>query len=149
MVARRWREREMLLKAWVEIDDRGREYLERAGTGVVSAVVPVGVADPEGGHALTRVEIQCDPPRGPDRAIRYSAHPVVGQGPMPEAALGAQGTGARVSWTVHWHRHDWIPAGLPISALNLGTDARCILVSLVPVLAPTTESVAALATDMR
>lgn len=124
------------MKAWVEIDDRGREYLERAGTGHVSAVVAVGVADPDGSHAFSRVEIQCDPPRGRSRAIRYSAHPISADDAMLDIATASQRDGFRIAWAIQWHRHDWIPAGLPVTALNLGTDARCILASLAPVLAP-------------
>ena len=41
---------------------------------------------------------------------------------------------ARPGKTPHgqWHRHDWIPADLPISSLNLATDATCVLAGLAP-----------------
>ena len=119
------------MQTWVAPDDRGRQYLVRTGTGVVTAVTPVGIVGPDGHHPLYRVEIQCDTPRGRPRAIRYSVHPLVPSGgAVYNAALEAWEQVWPVGWTVEWHRHDWIPDDLPIGALDLVTDARSVLVGL-------------------
>jgi hypothetical protein len=125
------------MQTWVESDDRGRQYLVRTGTGVVSAVTAVGIVGPDEGHTLYRVEIYCDAPHGRPGAIRYSAHPLVVDGDrLHVAALEALEQVWPVSWTVQWHRHDWIPDDLPIGALNLVTDARSMLVALDQVILP-------------
>lgn len=124
------------MQSWVETDDRGRQFLVRSGTGVVTAVVPLGF-DPEAGSTFFRVEIYCDAPHGRPGAIRYSAHPVVESGhPLHRAAVEALDEVWPVAWTVAWHRHDWIPAELPIGSLNLSSDARSVLVVLDRVVVP-------------
>lgn len=125
------------MQAWLETDDTGRQFLVRTGTGVVTAIVPVGVAGPDDTHALYRVEIYCDAPHGRPGAIRYSTHPLVSSGdPLFAVATRALDDVWAVEWTVQWHRHDWIPADLPIASLNLATDARAVLASLDRVLVP-------------
>lgn len=125
------------MQAWLETDARGRQYLVRSGTGVVTAIVPVGETDPEGAHALYRVEIYCDAPHGRPGAIRYSAHPLVSSAdPLYEVACRALDEVWAIEWTVQWHRHDWIPDALPISSLNLATDARAALTELEAVVVP-------------
>lgn len=125
----------MRVRAWIEHDEQGREFLLRTGRGVVTAVAPVGIVAPDGEHTLYRVEIAVEPTPGRARAIRYSVHPILrADDPMFGTAILAWDTSAPVAWTVAWHRHDWIPADLPVTALNLVTDARCLLgeLSLVP-----------------
>jgi hypothetical protein len=127
----------MVMQAWLEDDAQGRQFLVRTGTGVVTAVVPVGMGDDEGAHALYRVEIYCDSPHGRPGAIRYSAHPLVpSDDPLYAVARRALDEVWAVEWTVQWHRHDWIPADLPIGSLNLATDATAVLVSLDQVVVP-------------
>lgn len=119
------------MQAWLQIDDRGREYLVRTGTGLVTALVPVGVVAPDGRHAFWRVEIYCDAPPGRAAAVRFSTHPLVAaEGPLFEAAEAALREVWPVVWSAQWHRHEWIPAELPITALDLSNDARCLLVAL-------------------
>ena len=125
------------MQAWFETDASGRQYLVRTGTGVVTAIAPVGIAGPDDTHTLMRVEIYCDAPHGRPGAIRYSAHPLVSSSdPLLRVARTALDEVWAVEWTVQWHRHDWIPADLPISSLNLATDARAALVGLDRVLLP-------------
>ena len=64
------------MQTWVETDGQGRQYLVRTGTGVVTAVVPVG-SEPDLDATFCRVEIYCDAPHGRPGAIRYCAHPLV------------------------------------------------------------------------
>jgi hypothetical protein len=124
------------MQTWVEVDDRGREYVVRAGTGVVTAVVPLGEEAPAGGSFL-RVEIYCDAPHGRPGAIRYSAHPLVVSGtPLHRAAVEALTEVWPVAWTVAWHRHDWIPDHLPIASLSLASDAVATLTALDRVVVP-------------
>jgi|JI10StandDraft_1071094.scaffolds.fasta_scaffold25405_6 hypothetical protein len=125
------------MQAWVEADERGREYLVRTGTGVVTAVVPVGIVGPDDRHTFFRVELYCDAPHGRPGAIRYSAHPIVAaEDEGCRTALAALNDVWPVVWTVEWHRHEWIPAELPIASLNLVTDARCVLAALDRVVVP-------------
>jgi hypothetical protein len=124
------------MQTWVETDGQGRQYLVRTGTGVVTAVVPVG-GEPDREASFSRVEIYCDAPHGRPGAIKYSAHPLVETGhPLHRAALESLDQVWPVVWTVEWHRHDWIPGDLPIASLNLGTDARSILAALDRVVVP-------------
>jgi hypothetical protein len=125
------------MQTWVDVDIRGRQYLVRTGTGVVTTVVPVGIVGPEDDLTSYRVEIYCDAPHGRPGAIRYSVHPIVSS--MSEMHREAQDALEQVwpiVWTVEWHRHDWIPDDLPIGALNLVTDARSILTGLDRVALP-------------
>ena len=124
------------MQGWIESDAEGREVLVRAGTGVVTAVEPVGPAGPES-PMLYRVDIYCDAPHGRPGAIRYTVRPSVPSGhPLLETARAALDEVWAVSWTVQWHRHDWIPARLPIGALDLATDTMSVLVELEPVIVP-------------
>ncbi len=119
------------MKAWIEHDERGQEILLRTGTGVVTAIAPVGIVAPAGEHTFHRVEIGVDAPPDLARAIRYSVHPIVAAGdPLFGQAMLAWDTSTSVAWTAQWSRHDWIPGDLPVQALNLVTDARCLLVEL-------------------
>jgi hypothetical protein len=125
------------MQAWLDTDDRGRQVLVRSGTGVVTAIVPVGVEGPDDTHALYRVEIYCDAPHGRPGAIRYSAHPLVSSAdPLFRQAQRALDEVWAVEWIIQWHRHDWIPGDLPISSLNLATDARAALCGLDRVAVP-------------
>jgi hypothetical protein len=127
------------MQTWIEVDERGQQYLVRTGTGVVTAVVPEGIVGPDDGHTLYRVEIYCDAPHGRPGAIRYSAHPLVRAGdPLHQRSLEALNQVWAVMWTVQWHRHDWIPGDVLIGALNLTTDARSLLVGLDQVTLPET-----------
>lgn len=131
------------MQAWLERDDRGREYLVRSGTGVVTAVVPVGIVGPSEQCTFYRVEIYCDAPVGRPAAIRFSVHPhVVADGPLFDVADDALREVWPVSWSAQWHRHDWIPGDLPLGTLNLVTDARCVLAALDQVAVPEPVDVA-------
>jgi hypothetical protein len=125
------------MQTWVETGTRGRQYLVRTGTGVVTAVVPVGIVGAEDDATQYRVEIYCDAPHGRPGAIRYSTHPLISSAdPLYAVALDALEQVWAVMWTVQWHRHDWIPDDVPIAALDLATDSRSVLVSLDRVTVP-------------
>jgi hypothetical protein len=127
------------MQTWVEVDEQGRQYLVRTGTGVVTAVVPVGIIGADDEHTLYRVEVYCDAPHGRPGAIRYTTHPLVEAGdPLRKVAAEALEQVWAVAWTVQWHRHDWIPDDLPIAALNLTTDSRSVLAGLDRVTLPET-----------
>lgn len=123
------------MRAWIEHDEQGQEILLRTGRGVVTAVAPVGIVAADGQHTYYRVEVGVEAPSSGARAIRYSVHPIVAaDDPMFGQAVLAWDTSAPITWTAAWRRHDWVPGDLPITALNLVTDARCLLaeLSLVP-----------------
>ncbi len=125
------------MQTWVESDDRGRQYLVRTGTGVVTAIAPVGMIDADDVHTFFRVEIYCDAPHGRPGAIRYSVHPTVASGdPLLRVAEESLEQVWPIQWTVQWHRHDWVPGDLPIASLNLVTDTRSLLAGLDRVLLP-------------
>jgi hypothetical protein len=124
------------MQGWIESDPEGREVLVRAGTGVVTSVDPVGPAS-DSGPMLYRIDIYCDAPHGRPGAVRFTLHPVVPSGhPLLATARSALEEVWPVAWTAQWHRHDWIPAHLPIGALDLSTDAMNVLVELEQVVVP-------------
>ena len=114
------------MHAWVELDERGQQFLVRQGTGTVTAVAACG---PDGN--AYRVEIACDVPPGWSRAIRYTVQAQVADThPLLPAAMAAEDSGARVAWAVTWHRHEDVPGDLPITSLDLTTDAVSRLTEL-------------------
>jgi hypothetical protein len=125
------------MHGWLEVDDRGRQLLVRTGTGVVTAVSPIGIPDAHEDHSTCVVEIYCDAPHGRPGSIRYSIHALVPTGhPLYREALEVLEQVWPVAWTVRWLRHEWIPDDLPIASLDLATDARAILCGLERVLLP-------------
>jgi len=113
------------VRAWIDTDEAGTQFLVRQGTGSVTAVSPLGP-----GSAVVVVEIDVDMPTAP-RAIRYTIEILV---PDTHAALPtareAERHGAPVGWTVEWHRHEGVPTEIPITSLALATDAIPRLASL-------------------
>jgi len=114
------------MQSWIETDDARGEALVRRGTGVVTALVPL-TGDARGLH---RAEIRCDTPPGRPRSVRITVHPQVLGTDTAFAAVGhAMREGLTVEWTVRWTRHDWVPTHLPMSSLDLATDAVAVLVA--------------------
>lgn len=113
------------MRAWIETDEAGTQFLVRQGTGSVTAVAELGA-----GSAVVVVEIDVDVPSAP-RAIRYTIEVRVPDTheALPDARE-AERTGAPVAWTVEWHRHEGVPGELPITSLNLTTDALPRLAAL-------------------
>lgn len=106
------------MRAWIEIDESGSQFLVRRGTGLVTAVSDLGR-----GCAVVVVEIDVDVPSA-SRSIRYSIQvrvPDTHQA-LPTARHAEQAE-ARIAWAVEWHRHEGVPSELPITSLNLTTDA--------------------------
>ena len=123
------------MKSWLEVDDLGREYLVRTGTGIVTAVSVLTHDLHADNSDFLRVDISCDAPAGRSRAIRYSAHPrVVQNSVVAELARRAEEGQFSVDWTVEWHRLDHIPGNIPIMSLNLATDTHANLIVLERVL---------------
>jgi hypothetical protein len=126
------------VKTWVESHD-GVDYLVRSGTGQVSAVEPVGLQDPDGEHALYRVEIECVSPPGWARSIRFTARAQVpSNSALHLDAVLALTDGALRQWEIQWHRHSWIPGNLSMNDLNVDSDTTARLMDLerVAVLRP-------------
>lgn len=128
------------MQGWIEQDGRHGHVLVRRGRGLVTAVVQL-TADGDDDEGFVRVEIDCERPAGRPRAVRYRVHPVLpGGDPLVVDARRAQAEGLPVEWTVRWVRHDWIPADLPVTSLDLAADATAVLAGLVLV-APAETSV--------
>lgn len=115
----------------IERDDRGRECLVRSGVGVVTAMAPVGIVDPTGQSTLYRVGITCEVPTGRLGSIRFTAQPLIDSGShLYRTAAEAHRDGREVRWSARWERHEWIEPEIPISSLNLVTDAQSLLLEL-------------------
>ncbi len=124
------------MQGWIEVVDGRGETLLRRGTGVLTAVVPIG--DPADGRH--RAEILCDAGPGRPRAIRITVHPtVLATAPAFEVARHAEREGLAVEWTIRWTRHDWVPVDLPVTALDLATDTAAVLEELAVVGVPAAQ----------
>lgn len=119
------------MRTWTELDDNECQFLVRSGVGIISSIDPVGIIDPNGAHTFFRVEIQCDISAGRTGNIRFKAQPLVmSDNPILTVARQALESLGEVAWQAEWRRLEWIPADLPISALNLVTDTQSTLVQL-------------------
>lgn len=118
------------MQGWIERSDTHGDVLVRRGRGLVTAVVDI--AGPDGEPCpFVRVEIDCERPPGGPRAVRYRVHPLLpGDDPLAGQARRAQAEGIPVEWTVRWVRHDWIPIDLPVTSLDLMSDATAFLAGL-------------------
>ena len=136
------------MRAWIDIDGSGRQYLTRDGSGLVLSITPIGDLGPV--HALSdsltessltmtaapfhRIAILVDGPCGPSPAIRFQASAIIATNdPMFAIAMEAIRDEESCSFTIEWHRHEHVPADLPIAALDVARDTRGILVELVPI----------------
>lgn len=119
------------MKSWLELDQRGADFLVRSGEGRISAVVPVGLQDSDGQFAFQRVEIDCVSPHGWARSFRFTARAQLITGSELHAtSLDAANHGELVNWEIQWHRHEWVPPHVSIVDLDLDTDATARLVAL-------------------
>jgi hypothetical protein len=134
------------MRAWIDIDGSGRQYLTRVGTGLVLSVTPIGdlgpvhplasslTGDPLGTNSAPfhRIAILIDGASGSSAAIRFQASAVIAtDDPMFATAMEAIRDEESYSFTIEWHRHDYVPDDLPIDSLDLMHDTRGILVELV------------------
>lgn len=134
------------MRAWIDIDGSGRQYLTRVGSGLVLSVTPIGDLGPVRplSESLTddsvsmsaapfhRIAILIDGAAGGSPAIRFQASALIAtDDPMFATAMEAIRDEESYSFTIEWHRHDYVPADLPIEALDLGHDTRGVLVELV------------------
>lgn len=136
---------EQAMRAWIDLDDQGREYLTRVGSGIVLAVTPVGdlgvvalghddIDDAQQTPEFHRVAILVDAITGGSPAVRFQATAVVpSDSELLTLAQRAMADEESYGWTIQWHRHDYVPGDLPIESLDLANDARGFLVELAPV----------------
>ena len=134
------------MRAWIDIDSSGRQYLTRVGSGLVLSVTPIGDLGPIHplGESLTddapamtpapfhRIAILIDGAAGSSPAIRFQASAIIAtDDPMFATAMEAIRDEESYSFTIEWHRHEYVPAELPIESLDLALDTRGFLVELV------------------
>lgn len=121
------------MQAAVLLDDAGREFLRRSGSGTITAIGPHGAPSNDGEHVFVRVTILVDGSAGPSSSIRFQATAVTATGSaLHQIALEAYDDGSNIAWVIEWHRHDWVPGELPISSLNIASDTRGVVVELQP-----------------
>lgn len=128
------------MRSWVDVDQAGRQFLVREGRGRVSAVAPVG-----DGQFL--VEILCELPPHWSASLRTTVQARIPSGhPYLTDVRSAESTGQMVDWSMEWHRHEGIPADIPLEALDLRVDTHSTLVAFAAVdeAAPLLESTEAL-----
>ena len=115
------------MKAWVDLDDSGRQRLTRQGWGRVTAVAP----DPDGAF---RIEIDVDLPHTRTRALRFTAvATIAADHPLFDEACAAAAWGHQVIWAIEWQPLAQVPDSVPIESLDLAREAHARLVSLVGV----------------
>lgn len=134
------------MRAWIDIDGSGRQYLTRVGSGLVLSVTPIGdlgpvppLAESLTDDAVTapaapfhRIAILIDGAAGASPAIRFQASAIIAtDDPLFATAMEAIRDEESYSFVIEWHRHEYVPAELPIEALDLALDTRGILVELV------------------
>jgi hypothetical protein len=134
------------MRAWIDIDGSGRQYLTRVGSGLVLSVTPVGDLGPvyplsesltDDSVALVaapfhRIAILIDGAASGSPAIRFQASALIAtDDPMFMTAMEAIRDEESYSFTIEWHRHEFVPANLPIESLDLAHDTRGVLVELV------------------
>jgi hypothetical protein len=134
------------MRAWIDIDGSGRQYLTRVGSGLVLSVTPIGDLGPV--HPLSesltddsvalvaapfhRIAILIDGAASGSPAIRFQASALIAtDDPMFMTAMEAIRDEESYSFTIEWHRHEFVPANLPIESLDLAHDTRGVLVELV------------------
>lgn len=127
------------MQAAVLLDDAGREFLRRSGSGTITAIGPHGAPSTDGEHVFVRITILVDGAAGPSSSIRFQATAVTTTGSaLHQIAVEAFDDQRSIAWVIEWHRHDWVPGELPITALNLASDTRGVVVELQPALAAET-----------
>lgn len=134
------------MRAWIDVDGSGRQYLTRVGSGLVLSLTPIGeggAVDPLAGsltdHAVTlgaapfhRIAILIDGAVGASPAIRFQASAILAtDDPMFAIAMQAIRDEESYGFTIEWHRHDYVPADLPIESLDLALDTRGVLIELI------------------
>ena len=134
------------MRAWIDIDGFGRQYLTRVGSGLVLSVTPIGdlgpvhpMADSLTDDAVVmsaapfhRIAILIDGAASASPAIRFQASAIIAtDDPMFAIAMEAIRDEEPYSFTIEWHRHEYVPDDLPIESLDLAHDTRGVLVELV------------------
>lgn len=115
------------MRSWVDVDQDGRQFLVREGRGQVSAVAPAG-------DDLFLVEILCELPPHWSASLRTTVQARVPSGhPLLAEVRSAEANGETVNWSMEWHRHEGIPADIPLEALDLRVDTHSTLVAFAAV----------------
>ncbi|MFM1965299.1 MAG: hypothetical protein RL134_1024 [Actinomycetota bacterium] len=115
------------MRAWIGHDADATTLL-RTGMGVVTAVAeaPRAYAD-SGASSLVEIAVSAVTPK----AIRVTVKATCPRG--SELALRAAHlaeTGEEVAWLVEWRRLPGVPPQIPITDLQLRTDASAVLLAL-------------------
>lgn len=109
------------MRAWIDIDGSGRQYLTRVGSGLVLSVTPIGDLGPV--HPLAdsltddsvaleaaafhRIAILIDGATGASPSIRFQASAIIAtDDPMFAIAMEAIRDEESYSFTIEWHRHE-------------------------------------------
>ena len=115
------------MKAWIS-DTSGSTSLVRTGTGVVTAVAVAPVRHPgDAADSLVEIAVQAVTPK----AIRVTVKATCPRD--SELALRAAHlaeSGEEVAWLIEWRRLPGIPDEIPITDLQLRTDATAYLLAL-------------------
>ncbi len=135
------------MKAWIDVDDAGRQRLTRVGSGLVLSVTPIADLGPVrtlndssdlGLDTLInsryhRIAILIDGARTGNPSIRFQASAIIAtHDPAFVTAMRALQDGHSYSFTIEWRRHDDVAADRGVDSLDLTDDIRGFLVDLVP-----------------
>lgn len=102
----------------IDEDPHGREYLTYEGSGWITSVNPT---DPS--SSAYRVEILCRRPSSVSGSLRtFVTATIPAQHDLLDEVLLHEATGSEVEWLMQWHRHDHVPAEIPVTSLDLSTD---------------------------
>ena len=133
------------MRAWIDVDDLGRQFLTRVGSGVVLSVTPIGdlgsvrslsnVVNHDRLAAtsapLHRIAILIDGCAGSTSAIRFQASAIIAtDDPMYETAMNAIRHEEPCGFAIEWHQHEHLLGVMSIDSLDLAADAHGILVRL-------------------
>jgi hypothetical protein len=128
------------MTSWIEVDDKGLEFLVRSGSGSVLSLTPVGLVGPNDVHTFYLVELEVREP-SPPAALHYRAVGHVRRDEGPFTLLHrAWSEGSLVSWVMRWRRHEWVPNELPLLSLDHVADTRAEVID-IQMLESSTESI--------
>lgn len=125
------------VRTWIGYDALGTSFLVRMGRGVVTAITH---ARDNLDHLI--VEIDVDKPIRSPRALRVR---VKGRAEREQLAADiardALASGEPTEWVIEWHRKAEVPSSVPITDLDLASDAVGRLVSMDVVSTPVDDRV--------
>lgn len=120
------------MRTWIGYDAVGASFLVRMGRGVVTAITH---ARDNLDHLV--IEIDVDKPIRNPRALCIRVKGRAEQEQRAAAvARDALASGESTEWVIEWHRNAEVPSTVPITDLDLASDAVGRLVSMDVVTAP-------------